>query len=567
MKIIIVDGKQSDRELTQNILSTIIEDDKPVCESVKTAADGKEGYDQIRTEKPDLVIMDIKLSGMSGLSMLKKLRADQVSCHVLVLTADTDFKKAQQAIGLGVDDYLLKPVKKARLVKAVLNIREKLAKERAQEKALTQESIFMGCINGQVHPDQEFNLMTKEKYGFTLEDPGALLMVWLGSGYMQQREDVKRLLENIGSTENMGIAELTGSMENASGDPESAGKRCAVCVLPVDTWHALAVIVYSEDHSDRTGKIRAEKEDLRRAYKASEPGDKEDGRTLNSAYEALKRQAVSVLGSSVQGELACLWGEAEHMTDFPELLRRLRRIREWNLVFDRGELIEEEVIEALPLVPLKYPAELESQARQAVLASNAEEIRKCYYRLYAVFREKPHSPQEIKECLIRFNMAVLGAYKTQNEVQSELRVQDSMYGIREAMSWAEIRAAMDIFFQTMGQDTDRDLENEDLSSMIRKALQLVYKYYDQGITLEETARQLFVSEEYLSSQFKKETGAGFKETVRRLRIERIKGLLLNTGLKLNQIAELTGYADPKYMSRVFKEETGILPNEFRKSAH
>ena len=81
------------------------------------------------------------------------------------------------------------------------------------------------------------------------------------------------------------------------------------------------------------------------------------------------------------------------------------------------------------------------------------------------------------------------------------------------------------------------------------------------------AERLFVSEEYLSVQFKKETGKGFTETVRSLRIERIKGLLLSTRLKLNQIAELTGYTDPKYMSRVFKEEVGMLPTEFRKLSH
>ena len=56
-------------------------------------------------------------------------------------------------------------------------------------------------------------------------------------------------------------------------------------------------------------------------------------------------------------------------------------------------------------------------------------------------------------------------------------------------------------------------------------------------------------------------------TVRNYRIERIKGLLINTRLKLTQIAELTGYADPKYMSRVFKEEVGMLPTEYRKSVH
>ena len=83
---------------------------------------------------------------------------------------------------------------------------------------------------------------------------------------------------------------------------------------------------------------------------------------------------------------------------------------------------------------------------------------------------------------------------------------------------------------------------------------MVKKEYDQGITLEEMADKLFVSEEYLSSQFKKEIGVGFKEMVRTLQIERIKELLTNTKLKLNQIAELAGYSDAKYMSRVFKDE-------------
>ena len=57
------------------------------------------------------------------------------------------------------------------------------------------------------------------------------------------------------------------------------------------------------------------------------------------------------------------------------------------------------------------------------------------------------------------------------------------------------------------------------------------KYYSEGITLEETASRLYVSEEYLSTQFKKETQSSFTETVRKFRIEKIKDLLLNSKLK------------------------------------
>ena len=126
---------------------------------------------------------------------------------------------------------------------------------------------------------------------------------------------------------------------------------------------------------------------------------------------------------------------------------------------------------------------------------------------------------------------------------------------------------MDRFLSAMKFEAFEEEEDAGLSPLVRKAVQIVRKYYDQGITLEEVAGRLFISEEYLSSQFKKETGAGFAETIRRYRIERIKGLLVGTRLKIKQIAELTGYADSKYMSRVFKEETGMLPTEFRKTAH
>ena len=110
-------------------------------------------------------------------------------------------------------------------------------------------------------------------------------------------------------------------------------------------------------------------------------------------------------------------------------------------------------------------------------------------------------------------------------------------------------------------------EGGETSVLVKQAKKLIRKYYDQGITLEEIANKLYVSEEYLSAQFKKETGSTFTETIRKYRIEKVKELLLNTHLKLNQIAELAGYSDPKYMSKIFKEEVGMLPNDFRKSVH
>ena len=92
---------------------------------------------------------------------------------------------------------------------------------------------------------------------------------------------------------------------------------------------------------------------------------------------------------------------------------------------------------------------------------------------------------------------------------------------------------------------------------------MIEEYYSQGITMEEVARKMAVSPEYLSRQFKKETGISFTEEVRNVKVEKVKTLLLGTSQNLTQIAAMTGFSDPKYMSKVFKEEVGVLPAEYR----
>ena len=82
-------------------------------EIVGAASDGRAGYKLIAEERPDLVITDVHLPGMNGLTMLKKLRSEtDPGKGFLSLLENQDFSEARQAIALGVDQYLLKPVKK-----------------------------------------------------------------------------------------------------------------------------------------------------------------------------------------------------------------------------------------------------------------------------------------------------------------------------------------------------------------------------------------------------------------------------------------------------------------------
>ena len=505
MKIVIADTEEA---VIEEIIR-VLENSKVEYKLEGTTDNSKEGYELIKAVRPDLVIMDVRLEGSDGLAMMKKLRAEGVTSKLIILTEDTDFNTAREAIETGTDSYLLKPIEAALLEKELLKISGRLAEEKAVTSVFTVENIFRGFLNGQLHPDSRFHRVTRAVYGFTLEEPAAVFAVWLGDGYRKQHRNVCRLLEEKGKN-----------------------SLALVCVLPVDVWQVVTAVIY---------RLNEEQEKI---------------------FSIFQDQVVPALCGDIEEELVCFWAEMEKGSQLPEKMREIQEIRDWNLLYDRGDLIRISQIKEKAPLPLRYPAELEQRVKKAVLG---EDMKRCYYRVYDLLRRQPHFPKDMKECLIRFNMAVINVYKTRNEIESELKIQACMQKIGEAMSWGQIRTAMEEFLSLLNFKAFSEEKDKAFSPLIRRAVQMVRKYYDQGLTLEETAERLFVSEEYLSSQFKKETGAGFTETVRHYRIQRIKGLLLNTQLKLNQIAELTGYTDPKYMSRVFKEEVGVLPSEYRKS--
>lgn len=163
---------------------------------------------------------------------------------------------------------------------------------------------------------------------------------------------------------------------------------------------------------------------------------------------------------------------------------------------------------------------------------------------------------------MRLCLSVLNFASSLGRLNSfEMSAREMFGDLSQAVSWDQIWVVMDRLYELV---TVRK-EQENVSALVKRAKQIIEEYYNQGITLEELADRLRVSEEYLSTQFRKETGMSFTEIVRGYRIERIKELLLHSNLRLNQISDMVGYSDPKYMSKVFKETVGMLPAEFRRS--
>ena len=78
---------------------------------IDAAADGLAALASIRRNRPDLVIMDIKMPGMDGLEVIRQAREEGILSRFLILSGYDDFNLAQKAIRYGVKAYFLKPLK------------------------------------------------------------------------------------------------------------------------------------------------------------------------------------------------------------------------------------------------------------------------------------------------------------------------------------------------------------------------------------------------------------------------------------------------------------------------
>lgn len=162
---------------------------------------------------------------------------------------------------------------------------------------------------------------------------------------------------------------------------------------------------------------------------------------------------------------------------------------------------------------------LEKEAKEALLNKDAKRLKEIFSRYWDYCRELPCTPQEAKEELYPYcTGSDPDGAGNRGGTGTEKRTDISSADFR-ANGWTDVEEKVDTFFEHL---TSKDEAENDMSLLVQKALENIREYYDQGITLEEIAEKLHVTEEYLSTQFRKETGRTFTETIRGYRIERVK---------------------------------------------
>lgn len=536
IKILVVDDDSIIRTTFRNIINWE-EQDFSLC---STACNGQEALEIVRNEHVDIVITDIKMPVMDGLTFIEAVKKDFPDIKIIVLSAFDDFSLVNKAYKLGASEYLLKMELEA---KAVLNLLKKLSLEIQKNNELKK-------IQNK-----------KEEMLFHMENT-----------YEQSKKFFKQKL----------LKELIYSSYTEE-LPEKLQKN-KINIVPLS---ALLLVIklnnyYSVENEAFNGGrellqygVSNVFEDLLREYGedvyyfSNSPHEYviifQDSSTLSEAHRV---QSCARLFSSIEWSMEKCFDihisggfskifQDKHM--FKLAYQRAASACEYTFVTGRNRLlnyedinlnISERTIEISKKIILLSDA-LRSMDDEQVLSiipdikisgddvtlNNLGRVKDyfnlCYYEILNSLKEH-HSNQSVIELL--------------NQYRESLCDSGCLADLNE---WLEkvLRSFSNVV---------------DSSKVINKAKIFLKKHYHEQIRLADLAEYMHISESHLSRIFRKNIGMSFTQYLINIRIEAAISLMNNTNLKVYEIAEKVGYHNVEHFSRIFKQITGKSPKEYMK---
>lgn len=261
---------------------------------------------------------------------------------------------------------------------------------------------------------------------------------------------------------------------------------------------------------------------------------------------------------NMETECICSYVNIDDLSNLSEKYGILRKYLKWSISL-KEDIISEDVINEFKVEKLQYPTAIEKQLLTAIHQGKFNELEKAVNQFIGYFNNKNYHPGDILEAYLSFstflinNLRYVYKYVLQDISQAELLNNLlNCYTSEQLENW---------LVQLLKSVLKR-IENNKVSFVVFKALEIIHNEYNKEINLEIVAERLNVTSEYLSSIFSKEMNKSFSNYLTEYRINLAKEMLLGGKLKTADIAASVGYSSEKYFFSVFKKVTGMSPGKY-----
>ena len=498
---------------------------------VGTAENGQEALEIAEQTHIDVVLTDIKMPFMDGLTLCRKLKENYRNVKVVIYSGFDEFEYAREALHLEAEEYLLKPISAKDLTEVFRKIKESLDQEIAERRNMDrlneyykkslpsmQEQLLMSILEGRTTGERAQSLL--KTYELNLESDRYASAIIRGSANSRGENPIQLL--NL-------------SLMNIIQDYLKDRLRCH-CVNYLDR----IVIIFLLGKEDGLSDILYHLEQI----------CKISGRMLDMRTTAALGQIVSDLVNIT--------------TSFQEAANAM----EYRTIIDGdSHVIYINDIEPRPQDSVELSEYNYQEIIRAVRLGDREATSQAIHSFINTLKCRAVTPGQYQiacvELLTEFT-------KVGRSYQLDIR---DIFGA-ECVPWQEIDRfssldELEAWLLDICTNLRRTLRHERKDSTLRlteKARDYIEEHYaESDLSAESLCRHLNVSAAYFSTVFKREVGLGFAAYLTKIRLEHAVQLLTSTEDKTYIIAEAVGYTEPNYFSYVFKKEYGISPSKYRAS--
>lgn len=467
----------------------------------------------LEQEPVSIVLCDIEMPRQSGMDLLAWIRSRQYACEVIFITCHASFDFAQKAMRLGSLDYLLKPVEEETVLVAVHRALERL-QENTRPGAARQAQVdrfLEDAIQGTLTAEETGQRLADLGLDWQLDEPlvpSLFLSDWLTPNNDLMAKSLKSyMINNI-------VSDVIFDFNENALVSVVGGERC-LAIAPLRLYPGAPE---GPDTTRFHGLIRSSRE-----------------------YAGLTTTCI-IAPRCLPGEIAA---------ELPKLLRFVE-----NNVCIAGKLIDIEHARGV-----RNEDNLLNVSHWSALLKEGDvrSARAYFDRGIAALESADYIGNNMLTDLFSGMMQEL--YKLLQEKNIPI------HNFLPQEHWKEIHtsslSAVHRFATNVRMLMDR-FDSSQKPTVEQKIKNYILCNLDRNITREEIAKHVYLTPEYVSKLFRKETGLRLSDYVVQAKIEAAKQMLSSPEVPISTIASRLGYNNFSHFTKQFREQVGVTPSAYRR---
>ncbi|MBP2654459.1 MAG: two component transcriptional regulator, AraC family [Firmicutes bacterium] len=528
-KLLIVD----DEELERQAIRLIVEKHCSEIGFISEAGDGESAVEIAKAERPNIIVMDIRIPGITGLEATKQIKTFLPECKIIILTAFEEFHYARQAIALGTAEYLLKPVRTPDLVKVfrqvvgqLKQIREKDLAEIELRQNLNKAMPFiqMSFVQELVTGCFDDLPLLRQRAAFLgmRNDPGVAIVIGIDYFNNLVRNDSEKRIQLMKNKMTIKVCESAGDDS---------------LVMPIsDERIAVVFGVAPDENWQRVKKV------------------------IRQKTENIQASLLAEVGNTVTIGVGCYYNDAREV---------YKSYMEAMSAYQQGFFLDTNAVVFFDDLPssysvFEYPFKNERAVLNEIRCGDRKAAKEKLNLLLEELLRIKTNIETVKAYALEL-LVVLSRAAVEGGASLEKMTLQNFSLISKLAKCRSQSQVHQLLTDSMGDLMDNMVEkcNTVNARVVSQACDYIVHNCNRNLMLEEVAKTVHLSPFYFSRVFKQEQGCNFVEFLTKTRVERAKRLLHEPNLNVVRIALECGYQDASYFCKVFRQIVGVTPNQFR----